>query len=150
MAEAVRISQAAAGDIDGVAGLFDLYRQFYRQQSDIAGARRFLAERIARAESFVFIAEDATTALGFAQLYPSFTSAGMARIFILNDLFVIPAARGRGIGSALLRHAAEFAQDAGAARLVLSTAVDNRTAQAVYEREGWERDDAFLTYRLAL
>ena len=74
----------------------------------------------------------------------------MARIFIFNDLFVIPAARGRGIGGALLRHAAEFAQDAGAARLVLSTAVDNRAAQAVYEREGWKRDDAFLTYRLAL
>lgn len=144
------IERAGAGELDALAPLFDAYRQFYRQPADPAGARAFLAERIGREESVVFLAGDATCALGFTQLYPSFTSAGMARIFILNDLFVAPEARGKGVGGALLRHAAEFARSEGAVRLVLSTAVDNFTAQRVYEHEGWERDDAFLTYRLAL
>jgi GNAT superfamily N-acetyltransferase len=144
------IRRAAIADLDALAGLFDGYRQFYRQPADLAGARAFLAERIARGQSVVFLAEDESGALGFTQLYPSFTSAGMAPIFILNDLFVAPEARGKGVGGALLRHAAEFARGEGAARLVLSTAVDNLTAQSLYEGEGWERDEAFFTYRLNL
>jgi ribosomal protein S18 acetylase RimI-like enzyme len=141
---------AAPGDADAVAVLFDAYRQFYRRESDLAGARAFIAERLARAESVIFLAEDAGAPLGFTQLYPSFTSAGMARIFVLNDLFVAPQARGRGIATALLRRAAEFASGEDAVRLTLSTATDNHVAQGVYERAGWQRDDAFLTYQLQL
>ena len=144
------VRRAGSDDLDSLAALFDAYRQFYLQPSDPGGARAFLAERIEREQSIIFLAEAETGALGFTQLYPSFTSTGMARIFILNDLFVIPEARGKGVGSALLRRAAEFARGEGAVRLLLSTAVDNFAAQGVYEREGWERDDAFLTYRLAL
>lgn len=144
------VRRAGADNLDALALLFDAYRQFYRQPADVAGARAFLAERIARAESVLFLAELDGKAAGFTQLYPSFTSAGMARIFILNDLFVAPEARGQGVATALLRHAAQFGRAEGAVRLVLSTATDNFTAQALYEREGWLRDDAFLTYRLAL
>jgi ribosomal protein S18 acetylase RimI-like enzyme len=144
------IRRAASGDTDAVAGLFDAYRQFYRREPDLDGARTFIAERLARAESVIFLAEDAGVPLAFVQLYPSFTSAGMARIFVLNDLFVTPDARGRGIATALLRRAAEFGSSEGAARLTLSTATDNELAQGVYERAGWQRDDAFLVYQLAL
>lgn len=144
------VRRAGAGDLEALATLFDGYRQFYQQPSDLAGAEAFLAERIAREQSVIFLAEDENGALGFTQLYPSFTSAGMARIFILNDLFVTPEARGKGVGSALLRRAAGFAKGEGAVRLVLSTATNNFTAQSLYEGEGWERDDAFLTYRLVL
>ncbi len=149
------VRRAGAEDLDALAGLFDAYRQFYRQPADVAGARAFLAERIARGESVLFLAELGGAELGgkaagFTQLYPSFTSAGMARIYILNDLFVAPEARGQGVAKALLRRAAEFGRGEGAVRLVLSTATDNFTAQALYEREGWQRDDGFLTYRLGL
>jgi GNAT superfamily N-acetyltransferase len=146
----MEIRPATVADVDELAVLFDGYRQFYRQPSDLAGACAFLGERLARAESVVFLALDGEQAVGFTQLYPSFTSAGMARIFVLNDLFVAPGARGRGIGAALLRHAAEFARGEGAVRLALSTEKTNATAQALYEREGWRRDDAFLSYTLPL
>jgi GNAT superfamily N-acetyltransferase len=144
------IKRAEAADLDALAALFDGYRQFYLQPSDPAGARAFLAARIERGESVIFLAGDETGPCGFTQLYPSFTSAGMKRIYILNDLFVTPRARGKGVGGGLLRHAVAFARGEGAARLVLSTAVDNLTAQSLYEAEGWERDEAFFTSKFAL
>jgi GNAT superfamily N-acetyltransferase len=107
-------------------------------------------ERLERAESVIFLAFEGAAAIGFTQLYPSFSSGAMARIFILNDLFVTPEARRRGVGSALLQAAADFGRSAGAVRLVLSTEINNRTAQSVYERIGWKRDIVFCVYQLAL
>jgi len=150
MGEAFEIRRAGPGDADTVAALFDAYRQFYRCEPDLGGARAFVGQRLALADSVIFLAEDQDRPLGFTQLYPSFTSAGMARIFILNDLFVAPDARGRGVGTCLLRRAAEFAHGEGAVRLALSTERTNATAQALYEREGWQRDEAFLSYTLPL
>lgn len=43
-------------------------------------------------------------------------------------------------------HAVQF----GAVRLVLSTAVENVTAQTLYEQQGWEKDMAFLHYKFEL
>jgi len=151
----MRIRLATLADLDTLASLFDGYRQFYRQAPDRAGARAFLAARIARGDSVILLAEDDTKeedggALGFTQLYPAFTSMGMRPIFILNDLFVAPQARQRGVGSALLRAAADHGRAAGAARLTLSTELDNLAAQRVYEANGWERETRFLSYTLAL
>ncbi len=143
--------QATPADLDALAALFDAYRQFYRQPADLAGARFFLAERLARQESVIFVAEDESgRALGFAQLYPSFTSAGMKRIYILNDLFVAAEARRQGVGTKLLEAAVEFARASGAARLTLSTAFDNLAARSVYEAHGWVRDDHFQSYNFRL
>jgi GNAT superfamily N-acetyltransferase len=67
-------------------------------------------------------------ATGFAQLYPSFSSGSLARIFILNDLFVSPEARRCGAGIGLLQAAVDYGRRVGALRLVLSTEVSNATA----------------------
>lgn len=74
----------------------------------------------------------------------------MARTFILNDLFVTPELRNRGVGSALLRAAADYGRSQGAVRLVLSTQAGNTTAQSLYERLGWKRDTEFVAYMLPL
>jgi GNAT superfamily N-acetyltransferase len=74
----------------------------------------------------------------------------MARIFILNDLFVAPEARRRGVGTVLLRAAADYGRRAGAIRLVLSTEIANTVAQSLYETAGWRRDTVFCVYQLAL
>ena len=145
------ITRATAADLDDLAPLFDAYRQFYGQPSDLPLASDFLGQRLDARDSVVFLARDeAGCAVGFAQLYPAFTSLGCARVFVLNDLFVAAQARGRGVGRRLLTVAADFARDAGALRLTLSTNVANRTAQALYERVGWVRNDDFLTYNLRL
>lgn len=144
------IRQATVADLDRVVPLFDAYRQFYRQTSDVEGAKRFLLDRLRYNQSIIFIAFQAGEAVGFAQLYPGFSSGAMAQILILNDLFVVPEARKRGIGSALLKHAAGYARQIGALRLVLSTEINNRNAQLLYEKHGWKRDTVFWVYTLSL
>jgi ribosomal protein S18 acetylase RimI-like enzyme len=133
-----------------VAPLFDAYRQFYGQPPDLDGARRFLAERLARSESVIYAVVEGERALGFTQLYPSFSSVPMRPIWILNELFVAEDARRRGVGARLLRAARDLAMKTGAVRLALSTAVTNAAAQALYERDGWRRDSAFFHYAYEL
>ena len=144
------VRQATIADSDLVAPLFDAYRRFYRAPGDMEGARRFLVDRFSHNQSVIFLAFDGDAPVGFTQLYPSFSSVSMARIFILNDLFVSPEARTRGAGAALLNAAAEYGRRAGAVRLALSTELTNATAQAVYEHNGWKRDTVFCSYNLTL
>lgn len=146
----MQIRQATAADLDRLVPLFDAYRVFYGQPSDPELARSFLRDRFEHLQSIVFLALARDRPLGFTQLYPSFSSARARRIFILNDLFVVAEARGRGVGRALLAAAAEHGKAVGAARLTLSTGVDNRTAQALYEAAGLTRDTAFVSYNLPL
>jgi GNAT superfamily N-acetyltransferase len=146
----VEVRQATVADLDLIVPLFEAYRMFYRQPSDPERARRFLLERFEHNQSVILLAFDGATAIGFTQLYPSFSSGAMAPIFILNDLFVAPEGRRRGVGSALLQAAAEYGRRTGALRLVLSTEVANTTAQSVYEHMGWKRDTVFCVYQLAL
>ena len=146
-----RVRQATSDDLDQLVPLFDGYRQFYGEVSDLSVAREFLAERIARGQSVVLIAEDpGGAAIGFVQLFPSFSSVLVAPICLLSDLFVAPAARRRGIGTLLLTAAAESGRAAGAVRLELSTATTNVSAQRLYKTLGWKRDEEFYVYSLSL
>lgn len=146
----MRVRQAAARDLDVLVPLFDAYRQFYGRASDIPGAYAFLAERFLRGQSTVFLAEAGGKAVGFTQLYPSFSSTRMAPLVILNDLFVAPEARRTGAARALIAAAVGHAQAEGAAGLTLSTGVENRPAQALYEALGWVRETGFYEYGLRL
>ena len=98
----------------------------------------------------LFLAVDETRGLGFTQLYPSFSSVSMRRLWILNDLFVASGERGRGVGFAPLEQAARLAVESQAKRLVLATATDNVPAQRLYEKMGWEKDTAFYHYSLSV
>jgi len=140
----------ASDDLNEATRLFDLYRQFYEQPSDPEAAHRFLAARLAKAESAVYLAEAEGRVLGFMQLYPAFCSIAVAPIWILNDLFVLPEARGRGIAASLLDEAKRLGRSNGSAYLMLSTAHTNTRAQAVYEENGWELDEVYRVYTFGL
>ena len=84
--------------------------------------------------------------VGFTQLYPSFSSVSMKRLWVLNDLFVTPDARTSGAGRALLERAERWAAETGAKGLTLSTQIANVTAQRLYEACGWTKDDEFVHY----
>ena len=144
----LEIRRATAADVDAIAPLFDAYRQFYGLASDLPLARQFMAERLSRGESLVLFARQGDAALGFVQLYPTFSSLKAARICVLYDLFVAPEARRAGLGRRLMTAAAAEAQRIGAVSLVLSTARTNLAAQRLYESLGWQRDDGFFEYWL--
>jgi ribosomal protein S18 acetylase RimI-like enzyme len=145
----ILVRQAVLADLEALVPLFDAYRQFYGQASDLPGARAFLGERFARGESVMFVAEEGSDVLGFTQLYPTFSSVSMARMFVLNDLFVAPHGRRRDVGRRLLQAATEHARSSGAVRLTLSTAITNSSAQALYESAGWRRDEKFYVYNFS-
>jgi GNAT superfamily N-acetyltransferase len=140
----ITIRQAVLADIESLSVLFDAYRQFYGREGNLAAAKKFLLDRFNHGESVLFIAHEGSDAIGFTQLYPSFSSVSLERIFILNDLYVNELGRRKGVGSKLLSAAADFAKSVGAIRLGLSTGNTNTAAQALYESEGWELDDDFF------
>jgi ribosomal protein S18 acetylase RimI-like enzyme len=150
MADTVR--QAGPDDVALVAPLFDAYRQFYDQPSDLALARAFIGARLERGESTVFLAERDGRPVGFVQLYPVFssTAARPRRLWLLNDLFVAPEARGGGVARALMQRARQLAEETDAVGLELATAHTNTAAQRLYESLGWRRDEKFPRYELAL
>lgn len=147
----VKIHQATIYDVEDIVPLFDAYRQFYGQPSDITLARTFLVERFKHRQSVIFLATEATgITVGFTQLFPSFSSAKASQTYILNDLFVIPSARRKGIAVQLLQEVVKFGRSMGAMRLSLATTLDNSGAQKLYESMGWKRDEVFCYYNLSL
>jgi GNAT superfamily N-acetyltransferase len=146
----ITVRLATVQDVEDVAPLFDDYRLFYGQAPNPDGVKRFLEERCTRSDSVILLAHDGGRLVGFAQLYPSFSSTRIARTYILNDLFVQPSHRRSGVGRLVLQEAARHAREEGAVRLTLSTAHTNVPAQRLYESLGWQLDEQFRTYALPL
>ena len=143
------VSHAQPADLDALAALFDAYRQFYGQPSDVPAAREWLRSRLRFGESTVLLAKRAGSTVGFVQLYPMFSSVRTAKTWILNDLYVDTGARRQGVARALLDAAAMFAREDGAAGIALETSRDNAAARALYLAAGWQ-EDATQWYSLAL
>jgi len=138
------IRKAKKKDIEKLSVLFDKYRIFYKQQSDIDNARSFLKKRMKRREAVIFVAEERKELIGFTQLFPIFSSVSMKRTWLLNDLYVKEKARGMGTASKLLNAVKDFGAETNSKWLILQTAADNFTAQKLYEKNGWIRETDFF------
>ena len=150
-ASEVQVRRATLKDLDGVASLFDAYRVFYKQESDLPSAREFIKNRLKNANSVILLASSRQEApLGFTQLYPLFSSVRMRSIWLLNDLFVEENARKRGVGHQLMLRAQEWARQSGAAGLELATARENIAASSVYKDLGWQLDTEYHHYSLSV
>ena len=143
------IRQATTDDLDQLSILFAKYREFYEQPFEPGAAKQFLKERLIREESVVFIVMENEQQLGFTQLYPSFSSVRMKKIWILNDLFVSADHRQKGVARSLITHVLEYSKATGRKKVVLSTAYDNINAQKLYENLGFVRED-FYNYEIAV
>ena len=135
----VVIQKATVKDISIIAPLFNSYRVFYKQESNLVAATEFLTERLNQNQSYIFIAFIDNKAVGFTQLYPLFSSVSMQSVFILNDLYVDKNHRSQKIGASLLLKAKEFCKEKGYKGIALETAIDN-PAQKLYERLNWKKD----------
>lgn len=140
------ITKATLNELEAVTELFDLYRQFYEQPSNLPAAREFLQERIENNESIIYIAYDGDMAAGFVQLYPTFSSVSLKRVWVLNDLYVKKEARSKGVGEQLIAKAAELAVETGAKGLFLETANDNIPAQRLYEKIGFQKESSYFYF----
>jgi ribosomal protein S18 acetylase RimI-like enzyme len=157
----IRVHRAAVEDVDLAVPLFAAYREFYGLPPAVADARAFLRERLERGESVVLLARlapmshptlvaESAEVVGFAQLYPSFSSLSLAPTMILNDLFVAPPARRLGVAGRLVDAAAEHAREAGAIRLELATQHSNESARRLYIAKGFVVETEFAHMSLAL
>ncbi|REC95315.1 GNAT family N-acetyltransferase [Kushneria indalinina] len=144
------IRPATLNDLDALTVLLDGYRMFYQQGSDEAACRTFLYERLEHGDSCLLVHDTGHGPDGFVQLYPVFSTVSLSSRWLLNDLFVAPHARGRGIGRALMQAAANLAREQGVTSLMLRTQTHNHAAKALYESLGWQKSDDFDTYMLTL
>lgn len=140
----IAVRQAVIADLEVLSALFDQYRQFQGQAPDLQAARAFLRARFDHGESVVFLAHCGDKPAGFAQLYPSYSSVSLARVLVLNDLFVSETARRKNVASRLLAAVESCAWSVGTVRISLNVARTNSAAQSLYKARGWKQDDEFL------
>ncbi|MGM7701534.1 GNAT family N-acetyltransferase [Pseudalkalibacillus sp. Hm43] len=143
------INPVTMNELDDIADLFDQYRVFYGKASDFEAGKAFLRQRIKNEESIIYIAHDEEgRPMGFVQLYPIFTSVGLKRQWLLNDLFVAEKHRREGVAEALMAKAKILAEHTDASGILLETADDNVQAQALYEKLGYQKDTDHFYYFL--
>ena len=142
----VLVTYADSSNIQKLASLFDQYRIFYGQTTDIAGAIDFLNSRLKNNDSVIIVAHESSELTGFTQLYPSFSSVGMEQIWVLNDLFVNPTFRRQNVAKKLIEAARKHAEKTGALRIDLATQVSNTFAQNLYESMGYTKNEDFYHY----
>ncbi len=145
----IKVIPADMSHLEVLVPLVDAYRKFYRQESNLEATRTFMSERLENKnhDAHVFLAVNEQDAfIGFAQLFSCYSTVSLGKIFILNDLYVDPNSRKQGVGEALLKRSIEFGKEHSCKKLMLRTEVTNVTAQSVYERVGWIKDEKFFTY----
>jgi len=143
------IKKATLAELNAATELFNLYRLFQKQESDVEAARAFLKERLELGESEVFLAYDGEEPVGMAQLYPLFSSVSMQRVWLLNDLYIKEGARNKGFGKELIKAVIQFAKESGAKGISLETCDDNYGAQRLYESIGFEKETNYF-YHLTI
>ena len=142
----MNIIKATIENLEQLLPLFEAYRKFYKQSSNTEVAHKFLNDRFNKKDSILFMAfNNEKEAIGFTQLYPTFSSVTMEQSYILNDLFVVSNSRGNKVGEKLLVHAKQFVINNNSKGLTLETDFNN-PAQELYERLGWKKDTNVLHY----
>lgn len=153
------IDIVGAADVPELMPMLRAYCDFYHVNPTDERLRALASALIADpSEGLQLIARDSPagkdgaphvrgTPLGFATIYWTWQTLYAARVGVLNDLFVTPASRGSGAGRALIERCRDLCRERGAEKLVWETALDNTTAQRLYDGIGAEKS-TWLTYEL--
>lgn len=145
----MEIKEATPDDVNFITNIFEEYRQFYRQKPSPESSI-FLKSRIANNESKFFYVKEKNDIIGFVQLYPSFSSCALSKIYILNDLYVLKEFRRKKIAWQLLEHVAAWTKKNGASEIHLATAIPNTEAQGLYKKFGFKKDNDFFYFNLKI
>tara|TARA_B100000686_G_C16312548_1_gene724091 strand:- start:58 stop:510 length:453 start_codon:yes stop_codon:yes gene_type:complete len=146
-----KIIKANLHHVEQIGKLFDLYRQFYKYDSNLIESTNYIKDRIIKKQSIIFIAiNNEDEAIGFVQLYETFGSLDLGKILILYDLYVKQNSRKYKVGRKLMLKSHEYAKKIKVKRIQLSTATDNFIGQSLYESLGYIKDTSFYTYDLEI
>jgi GNAT superfamily N-acetyltransferase len=150
MAEGIQVGPVAEREFEALLPLIAAYQRFYEVDDIDSDRNRFFFRRFLApsADGELLAARDGNGGiLGYACLYWHFSSTRAVETVLMNDLFVTPEARGRGVGRALIEASRAVARARGAAWLEWATAPDNHTAQRLYDSMTSEKS-TWLEYEL--
>tara|TARA_B110000908_G_C9811437_1_gene253075 strand:- start:27 stop:479 length:453 start_codon:yes stop_codon:yes gene_type:complete len=147
----IKIIEANIEQLDIIMELFNQYMIFYKKPSNETKYKAYLKERIEKNETTIFLALNSENIpLGFVLNYYSFSSVSLGKTITLNDLFVKSEYRKKGIAEKLINKTFDLAKKNGAIRVDLGTAKDNYTAQKLYERIGFVKDEEYFAYSYSI
>jgi GNAT superfamily N-acetyltransferase len=145
-----RIVPATERDVPVILGLIKGLAEYEKLSHEVVATEQGLRESLfgSRRVTEVLIGYAGTEPVGFAVFFHNYsTFLGRAGIY-LEDLFVLPEWRRRGLGSQLLRRIAQTAVDRGCGRLEWSVLDWNAPAIAFYKKLGARAMNEWTVYRL--
>jgi ribosomal protein S18 acetylase RimI-like enzyme len=135
-AEPAPVRTATSADAGTVARLLhDFNTEFAAPTPGVEALTARMGELIERGEATVLLAGEEPAGLAVLRLRPALWSRSLDAY--LEELYVVPARRGRGLGCALLEATLEAARQAGAERIDLGTSSDDEVARRLYESAGF-------------
>ena len=147
----MQVIHCTEAQIDALSELFNDYRIFYEQTSDVLACRAFILQNLQQNRSKIFLLlDDQGQAVGFSQLYPSVCSLSLRPYYYLSDLYTTKSARKNGYARYLMNYITDHFTNEGSQRLTLDTAMSNKIAQSLYETLGYEREEVYITYHQVL
>ncbi len=151
MPNGIEIGAVSEAEFEQLLPLIGAYQRFYEVEDvDEERNRAFFRRFLAPSEDGMLLGARAEGRfLGYACLYWHFSSTLARETVLMNDLYVEPDARGKGVGRALIEASRNVARERGAAHLEWATAPDNLTAQRLYDSTGAERSE-WVEYELGL
>lgn len=131
----IAIVPVTLANLEVVLPLIADYQRFYRVEPDETRNRiHFGRLATAPSQGAQWVALDVTgQGVGFVTAYRVLSSTLAVERCLLNDLYVVPAVRGQGIGRQLIVHCAAWAVAEGYNGVYWRTAEDNHTAQRLYD-----------------
>ncbi len=147
----IRIRAATVGDVPLILRFIHGLAEYERLAHDVVATEDGLRETLfgPRPYAEVVIAEDEGEPEGFALFFHNYsTFLGRPGIY-LEDLFVLPEARGKGVGRALLAHLARLAVERGCGRLEWWVLDWNEDAIRFYRSLGAQPMNDWTVFRVA-
>jgi GNAT superfamily N-acetyltransferase len=149
---ALRLRQATRQDAPALLRLIVALAKFEKLAPPDAAAQGRLVEhgfgKKRRFETWLAFWKESLEPVGYALFFETYSSFEAAPTLYLEDIFVLPDLRGKGIGSALLRQCVRIARQRGCARMEWTCLDWNTRAQATYERLGAQKKSEWILYRM--
>ena len=140
------IKRASLVDLQQLLPLFENYQKFYQIRQNSGKCFEFLTQRLNKKDSIIYLAYSDQTAVGFAQIFPQFSSMAMQVIWLLNDLYVNQENRQRGVATQLVKNIENQAACEKIFSIKLATAINNEKARKLYDSLGYTTIDQFKHY----